>query len=88
MKKILTILTVIGNIIILGIAVRWYSADNKFEPAIVIIGQILSLTTIFFSNSGNVTLSNFNKTKFSGKHEGSGNFKADGMDDSEVDFNK
>lgn len=46
--KIAKYIIILANLIIIGIAWKWYTPENWEEPAIVIVGQLISLITLSF----------------------------------------
>lgn len=48
MNKTLKIILIIINIIMLGIAIKWYSDKKELEPLIVSLGQFTTLLGLFF----------------------------------------
>ncbi len=48
--KINKIILVVINLIMLVFACIWYYKEKSYEPLIVILGQIASLITLFFSD--------------------------------------
>lgn len=86
MKKNYKRVLVIINILIIGFAAVWFYDERGYEPIIVILGQAISLITIFYEGqSRGVNIQNVkNKGRVHTDAKTGDNVNVSDVDDSEV----
>ena len=87
MNKLLKTILIILNLLMLSLAIYWYSEKKETEPLISIIGQIIALLVILFENNiSKIRTNKINKSGVNIDTKPGSDIKTSNVTDSQIDI--